>query len=425
MSKTILYVCIGNLGVGEMENAVRFARSIEHVGFLSHFLVVPFGVPFLKKTGIPFNKLGLRKTENYRIFREVCQHVNPDWILIADGSLLDFWIIAKNLFELQWVIDNPVNARYATFDYFGISSKASTLTVFNNPEVERRLRLVHTTDLTQFMPVLLPCPFNFSPEEPPNRQPNIFYYRRSVEFLDWNQSQKQLFKMLLGLDRDEKLVLFSISGWALRAFAALTPDLDGWLRHFSRMVEKIFQKVQCKITLIVISAYPLFSNISKGNVKTINLEFLPMEKYMQYLTAADLFITTNTVSNSIIQAVMSNVPVAVLISSGRDFRTSTTIPPEMFPWFEVAEEKYPDLIKPYYYFPLGWGEIVTPLFENNPITDTFELLDVMDPIRAMNILNEVLLHPEKKTDLFERQESYRYKIAHVPDTEALMGQLME
>ncbi len=424
MSKKILYVCIGTLGVGETENAIRFAKDLEAAGFSSHFLIVPYGVPFFKNIGLPFDRLGLRKKENHRIFDEMCQRIKPDWIFIADGYLAGFWLGAKNLFDLEWVIHNPINAPYATFDYFGIGLKEGMLTVFNSPEIEERFRVVHATDLTKQMPVLLPCPFNFS-SKPTRDQPNVFHYRRSIELLHWDQPQKQVFKAFLGLEQNEKLILFSIARWALMSLTAFIEGLDAWLQHFARMVEIIFQEIRCKATIIVISSYPMFSNVIKENIKILNLEFLPMEKYIQYLTAADLFITTNAVSNSIIQAIMSNVPVAALISSGQDFRTNSAIPKEMLPWFEVAEQRYPDLIKPYYLFPIGWYEIVNALFENNPITQAFECFDIMEPVQAMITLNELLLNPFKRASLFERQKHYQQALAHLSDPPTLMGKFMD
>ncbi|NQS89965.1 hypothetical protein HQ584_09265 [Patescibacteria group bacterium] len=284
---------------------------------------------------------------------------------------------------------------------------------------------MNTTDLTNTMPVMVPCPLGFPGQRLMPEKSSILYYRRYIEQLQWDETQKENFRQSIGLEAGEKLVFFSIAGWALQAAMVVTEALDAWLKHFSGMLEMIFEGVREKTTLIVICDYPLFINSTVGRVRTINWQSIPFDAYSKFMTASHLFMTTNAMSNSIAQAVMSKIPAACLISSGRDFRKNEAIPAEMLPWFEVAEDRYPDILKPYLVFPLGWQEILAPLFEKNPFMNTFEFLDIFHPVGATNVINDLLFNSEKKESVFEEQEKYREQIDYLPKPEKIMKILIE
>ncbi|MCK4494997.1 MAG: hypothetical protein KAU91_01500, partial [Candidatus Aminicenantes bacterium] len=59
--KTVLYVCVGTISLGETENAVRFATDLEKAGFLSHFLAFPFGAQFIRQNHLSVDELGVVK----------------------------------------------------------------------------------------------------------------------------------------------------------------------------------------------------------------------------------------------------------------------------------------------------------------------------------------------------------------------------
>lgn len=423
--KTILYVCSATISVGEAENAVRFALDLEKAGFSSHFLAFPFVAQFIKQKRLSVDELGVNKKNNYHIFTEVCQRTRPEWIMIADGYWFDFWFGPKHIFDLKWILDNPVGARCATFDILCLSSKNASLPFYNDPTLEDKFRWLNTTDLTDIMPLLVPCPLGFPAQESTQGKSSVLYYRRYTGRLRWDEAQKKDFKKNIGLRAGEKLVLFSIAGWALQGAQVLTEDLDGWLKHFSRMIEIILHGIREKTTLIVISGYPLFVNSTVGCVRIINWESIPFDTHSKFLASSDLFMTANAMSGSLFQAVMSKVPTACLMSSGRDFRKNQAIPPKLLTWFETAEERYPALLRPYLVFPLGWQEILTPLFDNNPFTSTFELLDMLDPVGTINLINDLLFNREKKKLISKNQENYQQQISHLPESEGIMKMLTD
>ena len=81
---------------------------------------------------------------------------------------------------------------------------------------------------------------------------------------------------------------------------------------------------------------------------------------------ADLFITiitTSAISSSIIQAVMSKIPAACFVSSGEPKEEKGCLSSQLINWFKIGQTKYPDLLKPYLVFPVGWREILAFIFE--------------------------------------------------------------
>ena len=425
MAKTVLYICVGTAAVGETDNAVRFATDLEKVGFSSHFLAFPFGAQFIKQNHLSADQLGVRKKDNYRIFAEVCQTIRPDWILVADGYYFDLWFGPKHIFDLKWILDNPVGAQCATFDNLCLSLKNASLLLYDNPALEDKFRWLHTTDLTNLMPVLIPCPLGFPPDKPTHQKSPVLYYRRPAEQLLWNEIQKKDFRNGMGLEAEEKLALLAIAGWALQLAQTLTENPDAWLKHFSRMIETIFESIPEKTTVIAISDYPVFANRDVGCVRVINWQSIPFHIYSKLLVSSDLFLTTNAMSTSLAHAVMSRVPAGCLMSSGRDYKKTGTIPSELLAWFETAEDRYPDLLRPYLVFPGGWQEILGSLFEENPFTSTFEFLDTLDPAGTIKTINSLLFDGEKKKSVLESQEKYIQQLAALPGPRKIMKDLIE
>ena len=424
-TKTILYVCVATTSLGETENAIHFAMDLEKLGFSPHFLAFPLGTQLIKQNRLSVDELRVYKKDNHRIFTEVCERIRPDWILIADAYYLNFWFGPKHIFDLEWILDNPVGARSAAFDHLCLSLRDASLPLYNEPKLEDKFKWLKTTDLTNTMPVLVPCPLGFPTGQSILEKSSVLYYQRYMEQLPWDETQKKNLRRDMGLEAREKLILFSIAGWALQAAQVLTKDLDARLKHFSRMIEIIFQGVRKKTTLIVICDYPLFLSSTAGCVRIINWESIPFDTYSKFLLSSDLFMTTNPMSSSLAQAVISKVPAACLMSSGRDFRKNRAIPSELFVWFEIAKDRYPDLLRPYLVFPLGCREMLTPLFEKNPFTNTFDFLDVLNPMGTTDAINDLLFNSEKKKSVFEKQENYREQIACLPGPERTMKILME
>jgi len=196
-SDTVLYVCLGTITLKEMENAVRFALNLKKAGFSSYFLAFPLGAQLIRRYGFSVEKLKFNKKYNYRIFTEVCKRVNPGWILIADGYLFDFWFGPKYIFNIEWVMDNPVGARFASFDNLCLSVRDAVLPFYNISDVEDKFKWLHTTNLTAIMPVLIPCPYAFPLLKPNNEKLPVFYYRRPDKWLEkWDENQKNRLKIV-------------------------------------------------------------------------------------------------------------------------------------------------------------------------------------------------------------------------------------
>lgn len=419
-SKSILYICPGTITLKEIENAIYFALNLKKAGFSNYFLAFPFGARLIRKYGFFAEELRFNKKDNYRIFKRVCERTNPGWILIADGYLFDFWFGPKYIFNIEWIVDNPVGAKFASFDNLCLSIRSKILPFYSSSNIEDKFKWLRTTSLTKLMPVLIPCPYTFPVSKSDNEKSSIFYYRRSNEWLKWNEDQKKSFRDSIGIKKEEKLVLFSISEWPVRITRAITEDVDIWLRYFSHIVKMIFQEVKGKTTLLVISTYPLFNSSTEGYLKIINWDLLPYDIYIKFLLTADLFITTSAISSSIVKAVMGKVPAACLISSGGELKESR-LSSQLINWFKTARAKYPDLLRSYLVFPIGWQEILTFIFEKNPYRDTFEFLDLLKPMATINTINDLLFNKEKRESLIQKQNSYIKQINHLPGPERIMN----
>ncbi len=414
----ILYVCIGTLGVGELENAVAFMDSLKPHGIDGHFLVLPFGKSFIEKAGLPYTACGFRMKENKQIFDAVCKKYQPDLILIADVAIEFFHYGSKHLFDIQWVMDNPVNAPFATFDYFGLSCQTKQFVTCQSDKVEDKVRYIRTTDITDKMPVFRPCPFSY----PNDFQRNVFYYRRPIKESVWEDDKKNFYKQVYGLKKGEKLIVLSFAKWAFQAAMGVNGNFAQWLHHYSRYLSKIFSCIKGNATIVVVSAYPLKFDGLPSLIKVINFDYLPVDKYSTYMGMCDLYLSSNAFANSLLQSSMSGTPAAALICSGTKPSFFST-PLSFRKWFKIASAQFPSLIQKYYLFPLGWAEIVEPLIENNPLFDTFRVLDIMYPRSVIKSINDLLFNRSVIEDLKKQQNDYKNIIESIPNSIQLLNEV--
>lgn len=384
MRGKILYICV-SFDKDRLLNVLYFAKELGKKGYLNYFLTLPYGVPFFKDVNISFEKLTYSKDENYRIFKEFCLNVKPDYILLADGALFDFWFGPAELFKIDWIIDNPSQAHFASFDYLGLANREHTFFIANSPQIEEKFKTIHLRDLTKVMPILIACPLGF-PGDYYAEPENVFYYRRPDNFLSWSDGYKEIFKINLGVKENDKLAVVYLDTGSLQISAATTENQEKLLNCFCRTMEKIFSGLQHKITLTVLTNYPVTLNIIPEKAHIILLDTLTIDMYFKFLTAADIFISSNAVSGFITQAILSSVPCAVIADS---------------------------------------DEISTAVFQNNPVTDIINFLNITQPEKAITTINNILFDSGEKEFFLKRAENYRGKINSLLSPEKIITQIGE
>ena len=424
MRDNALYICLNTLFGNETDTALRFSSDLEQMGISSHFIAFPSQARQIRAQGGSVSELGLRKSDNSRLVKEVCQTLQPQWVFVADAITLNFWFGPSHLFDIGWISYGSDRSQVIAFDHFGLSLKEGLIPICNHTHVESKFKWLQTTQLAEIALVAIPCPFGFPTVHRSSEGRQAVWFFRGETFMRREESLAAAFKTSLGLGEHEKLILLEVSGWPLQIAQAFTENLNEWIAHLARGTEILFQTIQGTATIIVVSPYPLFPlPIRLGDVRFINLDLIPDELFLIYLLSADLFVTTNAFSKSLINAATSGTRAALFVPRGRENYAGSAFSSEYLSWCNTTIECFPELMHPCYVFPLGWEEIVSPHLRENPFFSFVGLLDLSDPDEAANTLNGLLSNHQSQQVREQLRLEYLKEVALLPKPHELLEKL--
>jgi Family of unknown function (DUF6365) len=140
---------------------------------------------------------------------------------------------------------------------------------------------------------------------------------------------------------------------------------------------------------------------------------MPYAMFQARLAAADLFLTTNTLSMTLAQAVLGGVPALVLDNHER-------LGPDRMPDWVAACAPLLQTAYPFRVAPLGWHDALAPLLSGNPYQRCFATAGLFDRPAVLAALTELLYDQPARADLRRRQGDYRERLAGLPPVDAAL-----
>jgi len=134
---------------------------------------------------------------------------------------------------------------------------------------------------------------------------------------------------------------------------------------------------------------------------------MPYAMFQARLASADLFLTTNTLSMTLAQAVLGGVPALVLDNHER-------LGPDRMPGWVTACAPLLQTAYPYRVGALGWHDVLAPLLSDNPYQRCFATAGLFDRPAVLAALTELLYDQPARADLRQRQRDYGERLAELP-----------
>jgi hypothetical protein len=134
---------------------------------------------------------------------------------------------------------------------------------------------------------------------------------------------------------------------------------------------------------------------------------MPYAMFQARLAAADLFLTTNTLSATLAQAVLAAVPALVLDNH-------EVLGPDHIPGWLAACAPLLRTAHPFRVAPLGWHDLLEPLLSGNPYQRCFATAGLFDRPAVLRALAALLDDPPARSDLRQRQQDYRDQLGGLP-----------
>ncbi|MCL6448795.1 MAG: DUF6365 family protein [Armatimonadetes bacterium] len=427
----VLVLSLSEHSLGELHNAILFARQVAKAGGTVLFLATGNHVSYTREAGFPVLPWRKSRGENAALVREQLAAFRPEAVLLADYY---------NLFLEEPVVDPEMLARLelpvATFDSMNFAPGPTLL----EKEIFRESRYSRAfgpggrfsallPPVPPEMAVLRSCPVNR-----PVKEPGILPVALYREHLFLPQGRRNGVRRRLGLDPDEKLVLLARSSWAhlavkIRAMERALSTRFSYERILQHLLCLYLREAPCPVVVMGVGPQAAFSGGEEG-VRFASLPFLGMAEYQELLLAADLFVTDNITSCSAAKAAVGGVPVLVLVSSltsngDGTYRAPFPLAKEAVTLLRQWEKAVPGSIFPFRVFPFGWVRELAPLLQNNPYLDALVTAEMFDIRGTGEKIRGLLTDEGVKNALAARQAGYRRLLQSLPGAPEALQWVLE
>ena len=406
----VLFVTPSDISSGEAITALHMGESIIRNGGVVSFLASEFTAAFLRG---PFPRSIVEFVDdleqNRKIWDRSIKEFRPDAVVFADYPLLFFSSGASPLADEAWVSSlEDLDATITTLDHLGYAQQQMTV-YFGPPHLSFQCET--TPALPNQMHILLPCPLQ-EPDPVPGRSGVPFRYWTALSPMEVCDRRKLRLEYLN--NDNDLLILHSTPNWAWQ-FAGRFG-----LPHYSfltELLEYYLAGLSCSVTVVSVNKGDLLLQSRQENIRIVNLEMLPKDKYEQLIQSCDLMITDNCVSTSLGKAVCSQRPCAVIRNSyslaelvGRADETLRQMIMRM-------ERSRLGSIFPYEVFPI-WSRADLEqlgLLMQTSVSTGFATFELFGGDETREQLIDLLLNKETREGMRIRQRLYVERLDALPD----------
>ena len=428
----VLILSLSEYSLGELHNAIFFARQVRDSGGEVFFIVPPGHEKYTRETGFQVVIWQNKSTANEGFVRQVIAEHRPDVVVLADYYNL---FLEKPVINPELVI--KLGIPVATFDSMNFAPGPTLL----EKEILRKSRFGQTfakglqfcTQLPALPPelaVLLTCPVN-----KPVQQAGALTVTLYKEPLFLSAGRRAEVRSRFGLAPGEKLVMLAKATWAYLAVKIRAMEQSRALRfsygHFLQQLLQLYmQEIPSPVMVLGVGPQMEF-NRGEGQLRFASLPFLGLEEYQELLLAADLFISDNITSCSVAKAIMGGIPALVLtsalISNGDGtYQAPFDLQQPVQSLLQKWEKAVPGSIFPFLVYPFGWHRELAPLLQDNPYREALVETEMFVARGTGKIIASMLLDEESKKALADRQSRYCQTITALPGAvEALQWVMQE
>jgi hypothetical protein len=178
------------------------------------------------------------------------------------------------------------------------------------------------------------------------------------------------------------------------------PALSNLLCWIPKIIMNYFTMLEGKITIIHVGPADWGQEISL--TKNINYHYfndLKSEEFDNFLSASDVFLTTNIISSTLAKAVYASVPSIVLQNSKLvKFNNLSSALLKMPLWYQEMAENV-KIAYPFRLFPFGWFNFLKAVLNNNPYNDTIVQTCIFQEKKTVNLLQTYLFNKKDRAEL--------------------------
>jgi hypothetical protein len=386
---------------GDAIIAADLARSLPRSRFGVAFAAAPEVLSQLHDLGMPTLPLtGATPADNLAILDQIVAGFNPDCLVAADAFELEHTTKWSGL--AMGMLRERYGRPVASLDRLGWQATGYKADIYGGGGAGQ------LSELT-FPPLLDDCDVLIRPCPPHRAEPGpagVVVAPLGLSGLrDGGRTSESARADHASGKEAEPVVFLSNSAWEYRnrtrslAVAELIDALP-------RLIHSHLAALGRRLRVVHVGArqwrFPLADQIDYRHFSK-----LPYQMFHEKLAAADLFVTTNLLSVTLAQAVLSGVPALVL-------ENHQTLGASELPGWVGAAAPLLRSAYPFRVAPLGWHDFLEPLLAGNPYADCFASAGILDRQAVLSAVNRLLDDEAGRSQLKERQQGFRDALAGLP-----------
>jgi hypothetical protein len=401
LAKTLHEVTIG----------LDLAEQLTDAGVESHFIVNPYNEDQLRTARIPYT---LVEPELGAGVREVVQRVvkefRADAVVLVD--YLAHWMTFKVGYRTDpWFVED-------------LGLPVIPLDLYDLENTSRRVEILGTTmevdDNLLRMPVqLLPVPMN-RPQVTASGRGLPYRLTRTIEPL--TADTRRATRRALGLPDGARLLMVPTLPWQQLMQVHAAPPTRRLADRLPRLLAGRLSRLPRETHFLMTG--PLFDGFA---------DTLPAERihhrpeytageYHRLLGSCDAVFSFHLPSYALERAVLADVPGLLAVNNHpvdgpEDVeRLDAALPGGLTGPVRDWLAGRPDPLPDFHMWPLRWNEVLRPLLEANPFTDTLRRAELLDERTLVDGLERILYDEGERDRLATARAAYRDTMAALPET---------
>ena len=403
-NRTHLFLASYPASRGEITLALRVAYDLHQQGDHIVFLICESDSKIF--SGKPFELVfidSLMPLDNH--LTKLVQSHNADSLILVDLLSNSLWLLYLNdgkwFFEQQLV---PVLA----LDIHDIAYQ----NLFADPFFDRQWDLSYLSSVPKAR--IMPVPL-ISPDRPD-------VYNSLPERIKVDEQQKKQIRAELGISESEKFILMVSASWQS---ALAWGDVNGKMAAIwvPNLITYYASRIHPKVRVVHIGPQKFHLNKNLEG-RYIYLEQVDQQRFHAILSSADMFLTANVIGTTLSSVLNVGIPTVVIKNSIRartvedaTSKLQTKLSDELLKWLKISMPVYP-----FQAWPLGYYNLISRVLNNNPFSDTFLHVELLQEDEVIEACRKMLYDNEKREAILQTQKNYTEMVRSLPRGADLINQ---
>jgi hypothetical protein len=253
--------------------------------------------------------------------------------------------------------------------------------------------------------LLQPCPVNHIEK----RNEKEFRYSLFGDIKNRTKEEKEEARESLGIREDQKIILITSAIWQQKY--RTHKDIVPFVTTCNKMLENVFDELPGNIRVISIGHQTLYLGRNAG--RFIHYDKMLPDEFQKITHAADLYISNNYISTSMIKMILSGLPTLLIQNS--IFKKNGQVK-----WIKYKNRNVPGILEqcpvayPFRLFPVGWYSFLEGIVKNNPF---FSLMLQAELFDGDDLGNKILKIIDNQGMFDNRRNAYIESLKKLPPVE--------